>query len=141
MTWAARGYSAWSIDAYTYEADTHCVACTLARWQAGRFSLQSDHPDGTDTDEHGVPYAAQDNEGNSVHPVFATDEGAVDDSGRNLGMACGTCGGVIREPDDEELADEELADEELDDESLISAADDAGLDFDILARIGRDWQN
>ena len=106
------------------------MACTLARWQAGRFSLQAGHAEGADTDEHGVPYAAQDNEGNPVHPVFAIDEGAVDDSGRDLGMACGTCGDVIREPDDEEPADE----------PLISAADDAGLDFDALARIGRDWQ-
>ena len=66
-----------------------------------------------------------------VHPVFASDEGAVDDSGRDLGLVCATCGHVIREPDDEEP----------DNELLISAADDAGLNFDALARIGRNWQD
>lgn len=123
------GRKAWAIEAYTYEADTHCIACTVARWRAGGFKLQADHAEGDATDEHGLPYAAEDNEGNPVHPVFANDEGAIDETGRDLGMICGTCGDVIRDPDPD--------DEEPDD---ASPADDGGLDFDILARIGRNWQ-
>ena len=129
---------AWAIDAYTYEADTHCVACTIARWQAGGFKVQAGHPEGAGTDENGVPYAAQDNEGNLIHPVFASDEGAVDDSGRGLGMTCRTCGDVIRDPDPDPDPDPEPDDEDPDD---ASPADDGGLDFDILARIGRNWQD
>ena len=42
-------------------------------------------------------------------------------------------GDVIRDPDDEEPDDEEPDD--------ASPADDGGLDFDALARIGRNWQD
>ena len=43
---------------YTYEADVHCVACTMLRFL--------DDPN------------AVDDEGNQVHPIFSTDEGSPD---------------------------------------------------------------
>lgn len=58
-----------TVIAFTYEADIHCVGCAHARF-----------PDG--------PHRATDAEGNDVHPVFASDEGADE--------VCGTCGGPIR---------------------------------------------
>ena len=60
-------------------------------------------------------------------------ESVSEEFGRDLGLVCATCGHVIREPDDEEPDDEEPDD--------ASPADDGGLDFDALARIGRNWQD
>jgi len=45
------------IIAYTYEADFHCVDCTLSRF--GTYA---------NLDQ------CEDSEGNSIHPVFSTDE-------------------------------------------------------------------
>ena len=67
------------------------MACTRARWAAGGFVPQVD----TSTDENGVPYAAMDREGNRVHPVFASDEGMIDDDGNALPLTCGTCREII----------------------------------------------
>lgn len=61
------------IIAYTFEAAVHCVDCTLARHAKHPFAL-TDCPEGTGNDETGLPYAAEDREGNPVHPVFSTDE-------------------------------------------------------------------
>lgn len=66
------------IVAYTYDADTHCVACTQAR-----FALHADRHKDYDTDPHGVYVMAVDREGNEIYPVFSTDE--IDLS------SCGTC--------------------------------------------------
>ena len=41
---------------YSFEADHHCVACTEARFGAP------------------VPEDAEDDEGNPVHPIFASEE-------------------------------------------------------------------
>lgn len=50
---------------YTYEADHHCVDCTVARF-------------GTDLD------IVEDSEGNSIHPMFLGD--LIEST------TCGTCG-------------------------------------------------
>ena len=66
--------------AYTYEADTHCPGCAFKRF--GR-------------DENGfVPENAEDSEGNGVGVIAPWDEWEGV-------LACGTCGGVIREAEDD----------------------------------------
>ncbi len=67
---------AWDIRAYTYNADMHCVRCAEQRFSAE--TLRKD--------------TARDNEGNSAHPVFASDEAPP------CGEYCGTCGDVLAEP-------------------------------------------
>lgn len=59
---------------YTYEADVHCVACTVERFgeEPGRGWVRED---------------AVDNEGNAVHPVFSWDV--------EQDEWCGTCGEKI----------------------------------------------
>lgn len=70
-----------NIIAYTYEADFHCYDCTL-----DRFGIGGDIPDN-----------AKDNEGNSVHPVFSTDETparlSTEDGGYDV--TCGDCHCII----------------------------------------------
>jgi hypothetical protein len=73
---------------YTFEADVHCVQCTLERHRTHPFALE--YPEGMDKrpDENGLPYAAVDTEGNSVHPTFSTDENATEEH-------CGDCGEAL----------------------------------------------
>jgi hypothetical protein len=52
------------IIAYTYDAAMHCPDCAEARFGH----------EGGKLDDLGVPLDAQDREGNSVRPVFNTDE-------------------------------------------------------------------
>lgn len=55
------------IEAYTYDSDIHCPACTAVKF--GRMLTHgADYP----TDEHGVRLDARDSEGNEIHPVFST---------------------------------------------------------------------
>lgn len=62
------GRKAWAVVAYTYDADIHCVDCTLNRFPQLR-SIVNDY--------------ATDSEGNDVNVVFSSDyEG---------GDHCGTC--------------------------------------------------
>lgn len=74
---------AWEIIAWTYEADIHCPDCARKR-----FGDAIDN--GSDADHDGPP--PTDNEGNEVHPMFASDE--TDPQGET----CGTCGAEISEP-------------------------------------------
>ena len=56
---------------YTFEADVHCPACTARAVAEGRLVPAADYhelPPGTD--EHGLPFALQDREGNPIYPVF-----------------------------------------------------------------------
>jgi len=58
---------AWSIIAYTYDADYHCIHCTIKQFrQNAEWSI--------DVDEHGIRQEIEDSEGNYVHPVFSSDE-------------------------------------------------------------------
>lgn len=72
--------------AYTFEADLHCIDCTLKRHAAGRFTMADPLGLGSGKDENGVPYAATDREGNAVHPLFPTDE-----------MSFNVCGDCMQE--------------------------------------------
>lgn len=68
--------------AYTYEADYHCPSCATER-----FGL----------DEHGfVPVDALDAEGNPIGALAPWEEWQQYDGGREI-LACGTCGDVIDE--------------------------------------------
>lgn len=76
-----------NIIGYTFEADCHCVPCTLQRHATNPFAQTN--PLGLtgddcrdEADEHGLPLASTDREGNAVHPIFSTDEG---------GDTCGDC--------------------------------------------------
>jgi hypothetical protein len=71
--------------AYTYDADTHCPACAEARF--GRCA------DGF------VACCTRDSEGNGPGAIFSWDEWCEpSEPGMHI-LACGTCGGVIREHD------------------------------------------
>lgn len=59
---------------YIYEADHHCIACTLKRHATQPFALTDPLHLGPGLDENGLPYAATDSEGNSVYPLFDTEE-------------------------------------------------------------------
>jgi hypothetical protein len=73
--------------AYTYEADTHCPACAL-----GRFGAQPGRP--------WVRDDAVDREGNGIGAVAPWVEWCeYDPDHPHCVLACGTCGGVIREHD------------------------------------------
>ena len=81
-----------TIIAYTYEADVHCIACTLKRcggWPGNILGKDST-----------FPYL--DREGNLVHPLFSTDEWQeLDDSflaeNPTQYLACGDCHEIIDE--------------------------------------------
>lgn len=75
-----------NVQGYTFEADLHCVECTQRRNTEKPFDLRpSDWPDySPGNDENGLPYAAEDREGNLIHPVFSIDE--MSDN------HCGDCG-------------------------------------------------
>ena len=82
------------IIAYTWQADTHCPACTKRAANAGynrKKTHRLDKRRRTEYDEHGV------HDGFDAHPVFTTDETSaqlpVQDGGCDL--ACGTCRMVI----------------------------------------------
>ena len=89
--------------AYTYEADTHCIPCTVKRfayfdhtgnvWAGGSL---------VKVDWYGVYLDQQDNEGNLVHPVFSTDEWQEFDKSfladnPTQYLACGDCHEIIEE--------------------------------------------
>lgn len=60
---------------YSFEADCHCVDCTLKRHEQRPFDLTDPLGYGGGVDENELPYAATDDEGNAVHPIFSTDDG------------------------------------------------------------------
>lgn len=67
---------AWEVIGYTYEADYHCVDCAEKRFGPGVDNLGKE--------------PKYDNEGNMVHPIFASDEFEETES-------CGDCGATIRD--------------------------------------------
>lgn len=84
------GRHATTVIGYTYEADCHCIACTVKRHAAGGFKVDLQHPHAQPGDDaNGVPYAAQDREGNLVHPILADSEPG------DAGDYCGECGDEI----------------------------------------------
>lgn len=93
------------IIAYSYEADHHCIHCTLQRYQSGNFDkAPPDYPHyyGDGVDEHGIGYDSLDSEGNYVHPLFSIDEWQEFDESYLAEnpiqyLACGDCHEVIEE--------------------------------------------
>ena len=96
-----------AIIAYDYEADHHCIECTIERQARGELK-PSDHwmeQAGPRTDEHGIKYAATDNEGNNIHPVFDTDQWWGEETIREMDdgeriadyLDCGDCRTEIAE--------------------------------------------
>jgi hypothetical protein len=91
------------IIAYTYEADTHCIACTKKRFSDEQnASIKFTNF----LDEHGIwndpQFPTIDSEGNPIHPLFAIDEWQEYDEGfladnPTQYLACGDCHEVIDE--------------------------------------------
>ena len=99
------------IIAYAYEADTHCIACTVKRCQADGFDNEYGEvilrSMGGAVDWHGVNLFAHDYEGNPIHAMFSTDEWQEFDEGYlaenpTQYLACGDCHTIIEEYTHEE---------------------------------------
>jgi hypothetical protein len=90
---------AWSIIAYTYDADYHCIHCTIkqfAYFHTGDIKFQNAQDKTSNVDYWGIYVEQKDSEGNFVTPVFATDEWQEFDPGYMQEnpiqiLACGTC--------------------------------------------------
>jgi hypothetical protein len=97
------------IIAYAYEADVHCIDCTIEKyhyskqsWIDWRFKVS--HPA---SDRNGIHVNQLDRDGNFVHPVYAIDEwgefGVPTNRTRygvlimNQALYCGDCHDVIAE--------------------------------------------
>jgi len=92
-----------TITAYTYEADTHCIACTRKRffylYQSPNTSIITTN---SEVDINGIRYAQEDNEGNRIYPIFSTDDFWEYDPGFLVDnptqyLTCGDCLEVIEE--------------------------------------------
>lgn len=97
------------IIAYTYEADFHCIDCTVKRYKSHGFFDHHGEPwhsnyharlERPRLDSEGVHVYIRDNEGNLVHPVFSTDEWQeLDESylaeNPTQYLACGDCHEII----------------------------------------------
>lgn len=84
------------IIAYAYEADIHCPSCARARFGV---NPDSDSYTPSESDSNYIPFNVKDNEGNTIHPVFSTDETPADIKPENGGydLCCGDCFVMIRE--------------------------------------------
>ena len=91
--------NATDIIGYTYEADYHCVDCTIERFKEHRPALGD--PMAFAADENRILYNQTDSEGNTVHPVFADAEGYIDEDGRDTGASCGDCFEYVIEPQED----------------------------------------
>ena len=99
------------ITAYTYEADVHCIDCTQTRflWAWNNPELNCKLPEHShlighshEVDDNGIGYEVLDREGNTVHPLFSTDEWQELDESFLLDypiqyLVCGDCHEVIEE--------------------------------------------
>ena len=86
-----------NIKAYTYEADIHCIACTVKRFA---YFHTGDVREDSFVDWWGIYYDQADNEGNLVHPLFDTDEWEEFDESYlaenpTQYLACGDCHDII----------------------------------------------
>jgi len=98
-----------NIIAYAYEADHHCIDCTRKRFfylyvEPNRSIVTTN----SETDENGILYTQNDNDGNQIHPLFSTDEWQeLDESYLAENpiqyLACGDCHEVIEEYTHEEI--------------------------------------
>ena len=88
------------IIAYTYEADFHCIDCTVKRFDYLRTPNRDYISFKSMCDENRVHVNQLDNEGNYVHPLFSTDEWQELDEGfleenPTQYLACGDCHEII----------------------------------------------
>jgi len=92
-----------TITAYTYEADTHCIACTRKRffylYQSQTASIITTN---AEIDINGIKYAQEDTDGNRVNALFSYDEWQEYDPGfladnPTQYLTCGDCLEVIEE--------------------------------------------
>lgn len=67
---------------YSYDATIVCPCCAMADFLDGRIDDTGTFP--SRTDQHGLPESLTDRAGNTVRPVFSTDEFARDET-------CGAC--------------------------------------------------
>ncbi len=81
------------IIAYTYCADVHCPDCAFNDAACG--ILHREPPMQMRTDEHGLTDDLIDREGNTVSPVFSTDEMPTE----SATLACGNCHAILWERD------------------------------------------
>ena len=94
-----------NIIAYTYEADNHCIDCTVKRYGKHRsicIHYVQGLPCTNCRDSNGILYEQKDSEGNLVHPLFSIDEWQEFDEGfmaenPTQYLACGDCHEVIEE--------------------------------------------
>ena len=75
------------IIAYTYEADHHCIDCTVERFESNGFNGE---------------YNVEDNEGNLIHSLYSTDEWQEFDpsflaENPTQYLVCGDCHTIIDE--------------------------------------------
>lgn len=59
---------------YTYTAEVNCRECAYRDYSSGNLKLSGNAPQRCD--ENGIPENLVDREGNSIRPVFITDEDA-----------------------------------------------------------------
>ena len=91
------------IVAYTYEADYHCIACTIKHFQHSLcIHYMQGKPCNNCRDSNDVLEEQKDDEGNLVHPVFVSDEWQhlqeeyLEEYPTQY-LACGDCHEVIEE--------------------------------------------
>jgi len=87
-----------NIIAYTYEADNHCIPCTVKRFAY----FHTGKVRGEVVDWYGIYTDQVDSEGNLVHPLFSIDEWQEFDEGfiaenPTQYLTCGDCHEVIEE--------------------------------------------
>jgi hypothetical protein len=94
-----------NIIAYTFEADYHCIPCTVKRFayfHTGDVRFSNANDKSVRVDRYGIYTDQVDSEGNLVHPLFSTDEWQEFDEGfiaenPTQYLACGDCHEVIEE--------------------------------------------
>ena len=94
-----------NIIAYTFEADYHCIDCTVKRYGKHRsicIHYVQGKPCTNCRDSNGILYEQKDSEGNLVHPLFSIDEWQEFDEGfiaenPTQYLTCGDCHEVIEE--------------------------------------------
>ena len=94
-----------NIIGYTYEADSHCIECTVKRYRgAGFFCKQNGwertakvyRPNyGGGVDDNGIPFTVHDSKDNLVRPLFARTEWWNSEVKGIQFLNCGTCHGVM----------------------------------------------
>ena len=87
--------NATDIIGYTYEADYHCIDCSVNRFGKGVDLTDKNR------DSNGLLYDQTDSDGETLYPVFGDAEGYYDpDTDKYIGVACGDCFEYVIEPAD-----------------------------------------